>query len=90
MNSYQNFDFADAFMILTPNRNEFERFYNKVFDIKEDNNKKESNNDLDIFDNDDGGIYSIDVNDDFNLFKKEIQLANKLNNKIIIRKVNFV
>jgi ATP-dependent NAD(P)H-hydrate dehydratase len=75
------FCMEDNHVIFTPNKNEFERLYNKFI--------KESN----LFDNysslyqETDEIFYSDLPDIMSMFEKEVQLAEKLGNKIIVKKV---
>jgi ATP-dependent NAD(P)H-hydrate dehydratase len=70
-------------MIFTPNRNEFERFYNKLIRETKDFETYET-----IFEENEE-ICHTDLPEGLHMFEKEIELANKLNNKIIVKKVKY-
>jgi NAD(P)H-hydrate repair Nnr-like enzyme with NAD(P)H-hydrate dehydratase domain len=69
-------------MIFTPNKNEFERMYNKLIRESQDFPSYEN-----IFAESDE-IFHSDLPEGLKLFEKEVELAKKLNNKIIVKKVN--
>jgi ATP-dependent NAD(P)H-hydrate dehydratase len=81
MNEYNNLNIDDNHLILTPNINEFERLYNKFV-----SNKFESTNyNLEV----DGDIVFSFCDDVYKYFSKEIEMARKLNNKILVIKGPF-
>ena len=82
MNEFEYLNIDDEnFLILTPNKNEFERLYNKIISYTDhfesyDNIVPESDE-----------IFFYNILEENDIFSKEIELARKLKNKILVKKV---